>query len=116
MDNMKKLLLSNLRIIRESKNLSQEALADLMQISQAQYARFERGATKTDLATLEKFCKCVSFELIDLITYPEKFINIKDVSNEEPVQAILQIKLTRDKKDQVLKLVFGENNLEILNK
>lgn len=27
-----------------------------------------------------------------------------------------QIKLGRDKKEQVLKVVFGDNNLEILNK
>ena len=35
---------------------------------------------------------------------------------QEPVEAILQIKLKKDKKDQVLKLVFGENDIEILNK
>ena len=34
----------------------------------------------------------------------------------EPVEAILQIKLQKDKKDQVLRLVFGDNNIEILNK
>ena len=32
------------------------------------------------------------------------------------VEAVLQIKLKKDKKDQVLRLVFGDNNIEILNK
>ena len=40
----------------------------------------------------------------------------KEIIGEEPVEAILQIKLKKDKKDQVLKLVFGDNNIEILNK
>lgn len=114
---MKKQVLSNIRKVRESKNLSQERVAELMKISQAQYARFERGATKTDLNTLINFCDSVTIGLIELITYPEKYININRINQEqEPLEAILQIKLSRDKKDQVLKIVFGQNNLEILNK
>ena len=52
---------------------------------------------------------------IDLITYPDIYVK-SDEREEEPVEAVLQIKLSKDKKDQVLKLVFGENNIEILNK
>ena len=52
---------------------------------------------------------------IDLITYPEIFIKTTE-KEEDPVEAVLQIKLRKDKKDQVLKLVFGDNNIEILNK
>ena len=52
---------------------------------------------------------------IDLITYPEKYVK-SDKLTDEPVEAVLQIKLKKDKKDQVLKLVFGENNIEILNR
>jgi hypothetical protein len=40
----------------------------------------------------------------------------KDDVYQDSIEAILQIKLQADKKDQILKLVFGENNLEILNK
>ena len=53
--------------------------------------------------------------VIDILTYPKIFV--ESTSNTlEPVEAILQIRLQKDKKDQVLKLVFGENNLEILNR
>lgn len=37
-------------------------------------------------------------------------------SEDVQVDAILQIKLRKDKKNQVLNLLFGENNIEILNK
>lgn len=40
----------------------------------------------------------------------------KNYDNEDNLKATLTIELKKEKKDQVLKLVFGENNLEILNK
>ena len=46
--------------------------------------------------------------------YPQKYTS--DGKTSEDVEAILQIKLKKDRKEQVLKLVFGDNNLEILNK
>ncbi len=52
---------------------------------------------------------------IDIITYPEIYVSQKE-TKEENVEVVLQMKLKKDKKDQVLSLVFGENNLEILNK
>ena len=45
----------------------------------------------------------------------ERSNNIYD-ADENELKATLTIELTKEKKDQVLKLVFGENNLEILNK
>ena len=111
-----KQILSNIAEIRKSKNLSQELIADEMKISQAQYARFERGATKSDLKTLLKFCDAVSIDFVDLVTYPDIYVNSKELGYErDPIEAVLQIKLQHDKKDQVLKLVFGEHNLEIFN-
>ena len=52
---------------------------------------------------------------IDIITYPERFVSDSAIQRE-PLEAVLQIHLKKDKRDQVLKLVFGDNNLEILNK
>ena len=53
--------------------------------------------------------------VIDIITYPDIYVK-KEEAASDPVEAILQIKLQRDKKDQVLKLIFGDNDIEILNK
>jgi transcriptional regulator with XRE-family HTH domain len=109
-------ILKNIRTIREAKGLSQDETAEMMKISQSQYARFERGTTKTDLETLQLFAKCVGLDLIDIITYPKKYVEIGTTSTCNDLEATLQIKLRNDKRDQVLKLVFGENNIEILNK
>lgn len=113
-------ILRNIRAIRESRGFSQEQMADLMKISQSQYARFERGATKADLETVFKFCENINFRVIDLITYPKVFIDpaIMDVlkPNNNEIKATLQIELEAGKREEVLKLVLGENYLEIFNK
>jgi len=109
-------VLKNIRAIREAVGYSQEQLAEKMRITQSQYARFERGATKTDLEMLYSFANVLSLNIIDIITYPKKFVEASQNTNNETLEATLQIKLRNDTKDQVLKLVFGENNLEILSK
>jgi hypothetical protein len=66
---------------------------------------------------LEKLADYYNLTVIDLLAYPEKYVNTKSIiadSVEEKVS--LTVELKKEKKDQVLKLVFGENNLEILNK
>ena len=112
---MKKIL-ENVRILRESKRYSQECMAELLKITQSSYARFERGATKTDLKTVSLVAKVLEMDLIDIITYPEKYVNIKDISKEyatcEP-EVILQIKITGNKKAQILKTAIESSGLEI---
>jgi transcriptional regulator with XRE-family HTH domain len=111
-----KSVIENIRILRESKGYSQDCLAELIGITQSSYARFERGATKTDLKMISLVAQALEMNLIDIITYPEKYINIKDASKEvattEP-EVILQIKVRGDKRDQILKATFGDNELEI---
>jgi len=48
-------VLRNIRLIQEKEELSRDAVTENMHITHSAYARFERGATKTDLATLYSF-------------------------------------------------------------
>jgi transcriptional regulator with XRE-family HTH domain len=114
---MMKNVIKNIRIIRELKGYSQEYMAELMEITQSAYARFERGATKTDLKTVSLIAQVFEMSLIDVITYPDKYVNINDISNETPTlgpEVILQIKIGGEKKSQILKTVFGNNELELI--
>ena len=109
-------ILENIRIIRESKGYSQDYMAELMMTTQSSYARFERGATKTDLKTVFLVAKVLNMSIIDVITYPERYVNIKDISKDietsEP-ELILQIKITGDKKHQILQTAFEGGKFEI---
>ncbi len=102
--------------IRELKGYSQNELADLMKKTQSAYARIELGKTKIDFETLEVFANTVQMSVIDVITYPEKWAPIENREETEETKVTLQIELKKEKKEQVLKLAFGENILEILNK
>ena len=104
--------------IRESKtNFSQEQMAEKMNLTQSAYARFEGSKTKIDLKRLENFANAVGMSFIDVLTYPDTYINIKDIGkaiyNEEP-EVIVQIKVKEKKKNDVLNLIFDNKDLEIL--
>ena len=53
---------------------------------------------------------------IDIITYPEIYVSKEEIQVDDNVEVVLQMRLRKDKKNQVLNLVFGDNDIEILNK
>lgn len=108
-------VVKNIREIRLQKSISQSAIADELGVDVAVISNIEKGKRELRVSELEKIAKVLRMSMIDILTYPKIFV--ESTSNTlEPVEAILQIRLQKDKKDQVLKLVFGENNLEILNR
>lgn len=105
----------NIKEIREQKAINQQVIADALNVDIAVVSRIEKGTRPLKVTELEIIANALGISVIDLITYPKKYIE-KDATQDEPLEAILQIRLSKDKKDQVLKLVFGDNNIEILNK
>lgn len=108
-------LIQNIIQIRNSKGFTKRSMAEALNINEASYGRIENGKIALSYRLLAKIASHFQMSVIDVIAYPDKYVKTK-ITSEEPVEAILQIKLKKDKKDQVLKLVFGENNIEILNK
>ncbi len=98
--------------IRKKFGFNQNEMAEKMNISQSTYARFERENTKIDLERLQVFANAVGMSFIDVITYPDKYINITEIRDElfktEP-EVIVQVKVAKSKKDEILKSIFGEN-------
>lgn len=86
-----------------------------MGITSSQFSKVLKMKVKLSVVQLSKLAQNLSMSEIDVITYPDRYVKVQG-SEAEPVEAVLQIKLKKDKKDQVLKLVFGDNNIEILNK
>jgi transcriptional regulator with XRE-family HTH domain len=113
---MREKILSNLVTFREKANLSQDQMADKMHVSQSKYARFENGTTKTDLEMMIRFCQVLDITLVDVITWPDTYVNLDKIPTQKEETVLLSIEIKKDKKDQILRLVFGDNNLEIFNK
>jgi transcriptional regulator with XRE-family HTH domain len=115
---MESQILNNIVSIRKNKGFSQEYMANELKMEQSNYGKIERKAVKLTVNQLEKISEIFNLRIIDIITYPSMYVDPINYKNEnvETVRATLQIELTKEKKEQVLKLVFGDNNLEILNR
>lgn len=109
-------VLSNIRKIRDNKRLSQETVGLELGIDGSTYSKIENGKIDLTYDRLADLARFFEMSIIDLITHPNKYIDENEKPELRKVKATLQIELDHEKKDQVLKLVFGENNLEILNK
>jgi transcriptional regulator with XRE-family HTH domain len=109
-------IVKNILKIRKEKGIAQEVIAEALGADTSVISNIENGKRELKVSELEKIAKVLGVDVLYLITYPEIYEIKQQGQKQEPVEAILQIKLMSDKKDQVLKLVFGENNLEILNR
>lgn len=104
-----------IKVIRLQKAINQQVIADALNLDVAVVSNIENGKRDLRVKELEIISKALGVSVIDLFTYPDKYVKINQ-KDDEPIEAVLQIKLRKEKKDQVLKLVFGENDIEILNK
>ena len=63
----------NLRVALESRDMTQQQVAQLGQMSLAYVNRVLRGHTNPSLDQCERLARAVSFPLIALLTSPEQF-------------------------------------------
>lgn len=108
-------VIDNLRKIMNERNLTQSTMADYAGISRSQFSKVLNRNVQLSMEQFSKIAHGLSMREIDIITYPQKYVEVSD-SEKEPLEALLQIKLTKDKKEQVLKLVLGDKMVEILSK
>ena len=114
--NMIEQILKNIELIRVARGFSQDGMAAEMNKTQSAYARFESGKTKIDLKTLDEFAKANNMSLIDVITYPKKYVDSEELAHIDNIETSIQIKLSPSQKEQVLKMLFGEKASQLLNK
>lgn len=109
-------VVEKIRKIIVDKGITQLAASEFVGTSSSQMSKILSGEVQISIWQISNFASGLNMDVIDVFTYPDKYVKADKDSKREPVEAILQIKLRNDKKDQVLKLVFGDNNLEILNR
>lgn len=105
----------SIREIRQKKSINQQEIAYALNVDVAVVSNIEKGKRDLRVRELEIISNVLGISVVDLFTYPEKYVKISQ-GEKEDVEAVLQIKLNKEKKDQVFKLVFGDNIIEILNK
>ena len=108
-------LLQNIRKIMNDNDYSQAEVAVKAGMQASQLSKILSGDLRLSIDQLSKIARAFSMQEIDIATYPVKYVPAEAIATE-PVKAVLQIELDREKKDQVFKLVFGEDGVKILNK
>lgn len=107
-------VVENIRKIMTDRNLKQSVIAEFADTSVSQMSKIFNGEVQLSLWQLSNIASNLNMSIEDIVVYPD-IINI-DKSSHDKVKASLTIELDQDKKDQVMKLVFGKNSLEIFNK
>ena len=106
----------NIREIRLQKGINQQALADALNLDVAVISNIEKGKRDLRVKELEIISNVLGLTVVDLLTYPQQYVNIIDIPRSDDSEVSIQIKLKKDKRDPVMRLIFGDNDIEILNK
>lgn len=99
-----------IRAIRLQKSLTQQALAALLNCDVATVSKIESGQRPLKFHEVEEIAKFYKVSLVNLVGYPKRYVEETDTSS---AQAVLQIKLSKAKRDEVLKSLFG--HLDVLD-
>lgn len=109
-------LAQQLRKILLDKGITQATMAEYADVSESQFSRVLSGAVQLSLRQLAMIASNLNMREIDIYTYPDKYAKVENGdAQSEPIEAVLQIKLQKSKKEQVLRLIFGDNDIELLN-
>lgn len=99
--------------ILNQKGLSQASLCEVLEIDDSNVNKLLRNCSQLSYNSLAKIAQFFGMSVVELIAWPDRYVKAGS-PEDEPIDAVLQIRLKDDKKDQVLKLVFGDNNIELL--
>lgn len=78
----------NIRTFREKQDISQETMAEQLNMSLSGYGKIERGVTKLNIDKLQKIAQILQVDIIELINTENKDIIIMandNVANDDSV-------------------------------
>lgn len=105
-------ILDNLRRIILDKGITQAAMASYLDKDASQFSKILNGSMHLRLEHLSKIATGLGMSIIDIITYPEKYVPSE--KKDELVKTSVTIELDGEKREKVLKMIFEVDNLEFL--
>jgi transcriptional regulator with XRE-family HTH domain len=101
-------ILNNIKQIRLERGYSQEFMASQLKIEQTGYSYIETGRRKLKYETLEQIAIVFGISVIDIIAYPEKYINVEQVALEtkkKDGRVAILIEVADEDKPQIFEIV-----------
>ena len=106
-------LVENLIKIMNDKKLSKSSFAELIDFPEAKWNKISNGNQSLKVEEISKIAEKLQMREIDIFTYPKKFREVEIKHSD--LKAQLTIELKEDLKNKVLEMIFGKENIEILN-
>ena len=108
------IVVNNLIKIMNERKLNKTEFAELICFKEPKWNKISNGNQSLSVKELSKIAEKIGLREIDLFTYPDKFY-VHNHKNTD-VNAQITVELKEELKSKVLELVFGNSNLELLNK
>jgi len=103
----------NIRVIRIEKGIKQSVIADCLDCDVSTISNIELGKREVKVNELEKIANALGVSVVDLLMWPVKYVPAH--KEEDKIRTLLQIELTDKKREEVLKILFGDKDIKILN-
>ncbi|MDO9213426.1 MAG: helix-turn-helix transcriptional regulator [Methylococcales bacterium] len=102
-----------IRFMRQSKNWSQEDMADKLGMSVAGYAKIEQGRTDANFSKLEQIASVFDMDIVELLSFGEKnvicligdnSVNISQIigSSKDLAYELQKLQLMVEHKDEMM--------------
>lgn len=76
-------VVENIKKIRLDYGIKQSVIAKAVEIDVSSWSKIERGQQRLTVDMLEKISNCLNMRVIDLFTYPEKYVKQNKECNEK---------------------------------
>lgn len=106
METSEKQILNNILKIRLQQRFTQSHIGQKLGVDGATYSRIEKGGIALSYSKLAEIANALEMSVIDIITYPEKYVNRNEANIQERISVTFEI--SADKREHLLKMVTGD--------
>jgi len=99
--------------IMNDRKLTKSAFAELIGFQEAKWNKISNGIQSLKIEELSNIAEKLRLREIDIYTWPHTYIELDKKGDD--VKAQLTIELRDEVKQQVLELIFGNKNVQLLN-
>lgn len=103
----------NIKTLIAIRNVKQETVADAAGISQSYMSEILSKKKQLHYEKLLLIANFFDIDIVNLITYPK--IYVPRPEDDIPIEAIIQLRVSSDKRDSILRLVLGEDAVEVIS-
>jgi len=100
--------------IMNDRKLSKSSFAELIEFPEAKWNKISNGHQSLSVDELSNIAEKLRIREIDIYTFPKTYVELDKKGDD--IKAQLTIELREQYKQQVLELIFGNKNVELLNK